>query len=79
VSHGSPNARGGPRPPRSRNRIKETEMRRFMRAAKSADVDIESFEVDPESGLMRAVARRSEESTKESELDEWVAKRARPA
>jgi hypothetical protein len=75
----NPHPYRGPRPPRGPTSAKYSVIARCMRAAKQSNIDVERFEVDPVTGVIGIVVRGSQESIKESELDEWVAKRARPA
>jgi hypothetical protein len=77
VSHETPKPRGGPRPPRSRNAYKLSETVRAMKAAEMARIDVERYDINPRTGTISIVVR-GEEPPK-TELDEWVAKRARPA
>ena len=62
----------GPRPPRSPNRFKAAELTRVMRLARTGNVDVERFEVDPASGRISVIVRGGGQELPKTELDEWV-------
>jgi hypothetical protein len=55
--------------PRSRNRFRERELARAVRAAKSAGA--ERVEVDP-AGKISVVIGKPDQSTADNELDNWM-------
>jgi hypothetical protein len=62
--------------PRSRNRFREAELARALRAAKSAGG--ERVEIDPTTGKISVVIG-GQSSTTRNELDEWMAQREKDA
>jgi hypothetical protein len=62
--------------PRARNRFREAELARALRAAKSAGG--ERVEIDPTTGKISVVIG-GQSSTTRNELDEWMAQREKDA
>jgi hypothetical protein len=59
--------------PRSRNRFREKELARAVRAAKEAGGD--RVEVDPETGKISVIiGKKLDESTADNEVENWLSK-----
>jgi hypothetical protein len=64
--------------PRSRNRFREVELARAVRAAKSAGG--ERVEIDPTTGKISVIiATKPGESATDSEVENWLSKQGRHA
>jgi hypothetical protein len=64
--------------PRSRNRFREVELARAVRAAKSAGG--ERVEIDPTTGKISVIiATKPNESATDSEVENWLSKQGRHA
>jgi hypothetical protein len=63
--------------PRNRNRFREVELARAVRAAKEAGG--ERVEVDPATGKISVILTKSGESATDSEVENWLSKQGRHA
>jgi hypothetical protein len=63
--------------PRSPCSFRETDVRRAVKAARSSGIDIASMEIEPVTGKITIMTSSKSDVEKFTDLDRWVAERAR--